>query len=314
MEGGLSTTRVTGGQFGPRVMVAFRYLALAGCGLTMALPLVWMLSTSLKAPDQIFVFPPRWMPESLSVANYAQAWNAVPFGRGFINSFVVSSAIAVGQLTTSSLAAFGFARMRFRFRDQLFMAYLATLMIPGVVTMIPVFILLRLLPEMMNAVFRTDVFAGTLTIAGVYGGTVMGVDSYFGLIAPGCFSAYGVFLLRQFFMTVPADLEDAAKIDGCSPMGVWRRIILPLSKPALATLVIFTFTGSWKSFMWPLIVTSSMEMRTLPVMLQSFQSQYYTEWTLLMAASVIALIPVIVVFLISQRYFVEGIHLGAIKG
>ncbi len=161
------------------------------------------------------------------------------------------------------------------------------MMIPGSVTMIPVFILCKMLHL---------------------------IDTYTVLILPGIFSAYGTFLLRQFFMSLPRDLDDAAKIDGASLFGIFWKVILPLSKPALATLTTFTFMGSWGSYMWPLIVTNSTELKTLPVGLASFQSLYSTNWTLLMAASVVAVVPVILVFLLSQRYFVEGIQMGAIKG
>lgn len=280
----------------------------------MVIPLAWMVSTSLKTPEQIFVFPPRWIPEPVSTRSYADVWTAVPFARGFVNSIVVAVAITLGQMATSSLAAYGFARLRFPLRDQLFLGYLATLMIPGAVTMIPVFVLLKLLPDALNSLFNTDLMAGEVYFLSYYAGKLVGVDSFFALIAPGCFSAYGTFLLRQFFMSVPKELEDAAKIDGCSRFDVYWSVLLPLSKPAMATLATFTFLGAWRNFMWPLIATSSMEMRTLPVMLQAFQSQFYTEWSMLMAASVIALVPVLAVFVLCQRYFVEGLRLGAIKG
>lgn len=289
------------------------WLILVVAALTMILPLVWMVSTALKPAGQLFVHPPQWWPDPPRPDNFAAVWHAVPFGRGFLNSLVVATAVSVGQTATSALAAFGFARMRFRYRDQIFLFYLGTLMVPGAVTMIPTFILMKSLPAVLNAAFNTDWFAGRIYCAGRYAGTVVGLDSYFALIAPGCFSAYGTFLLRQFFMGLPGELEDAGRIDGCSRWTLFQRIALPLSRPALATLVILSFLGSWKSFMWPLVATSSMEMRTVPVMLQAFQSQFYTEWSLLMAASVIALAPVVVVFVLGQRYFVEGLQLGAIK-
>jgi multiple sugar transport system permease protein len=186
-----------------------------------------------------------------------------------------------------SLTAYAFARLRFPGRDKLFFAYLGTMMIPGSVTMIPVFVIMKKLHW---------------------------INSYEALIIPGLFSAYGTFMLRQFFMGLPRELEEAAKIDGCSLFGIFWKIILPLSKPALATLTTLTFMGSWNNFMWPLVVTNSTEMKTLPIGLQSFQGMYNTEWTLLMAASIIVLLPVIVVFLANQRFFEEGIQLGAVKG
>ncbi len=265
----------------------FSYILLTLFGVSMVIPFLWMVSTSLKEPGDVFTYPPKWVPVPIIWENYPKAWNAVPFARGYMNSIFVAVTVTFGQVFTSSLAAYAFARLSFPGRDKLFLGYLGTMMIPGAVTMIPVFILLRKLGW---------------------------IDTYKALIIPSMFSAYGTFMLRQFFMSLPSDLEDAAKIDGCSLFGIYTRIILPLSKPALATLTIFTFMGSWMSFMWPLIVTNSMELKTLPVMLASFQGLYTTDWTLLMAGSIIVLSPIIVVFVLGQRYFVEGIRLGAIKG
>lgn len=263
------------------------YILLSLFGVSMIVPFLWMVSTSLKEPGDVFTYPPKWLPNPIIWENYPKAWNAVPFARGYINSVFVAVTVTFGQVFTSSLAAYAFARLSFPGRDKLFLGYLGTMMIPGAVTMIPVFILLRKLGW---------------------------IDTYKALIIPSMFSAYGTFMLRQFFMSLPTDLEDAAKIDGCSLFGIYTKIILPLSKPALATLTIFTFMGSWMSFMWPLIVTNSMELKTLPVMLASFQGLYTTDWTLLMAGSIIVLSPIVVVFILGQRYFVEGIKLGAIKG
>ena len=263
------------------------YILLSLFGISMIVPFLWMVSTSLKEPGDVFTYPPKWVPAPIIWENYPKAWNAVPFARGYMNSIFVAVTVTFGQVFTSSLAAYAFARLSFPGRDKLFLGYLGTMMIPGAVTMIPVFILLRKLGW---------------------------IDTYKALIIPSMFSAYGTFMLRQFFMSLPTDLEDAAKIDGCSLFGIYTKIILPLSKPALATLTIFTFMGSWMSFMWPLIVTNSMELKTLPVMLASFQGLYTTDWTLLMAGSIIILSPIIVVFILGQRYFVEGIKLGAIKG
>ncbi|MBN2189972.1 MAG: carbohydrate ABC transporter permease [Candidatus Aureabacteria bacterium] len=265
--------------------------------------------------------------------NYPKAWKALPFGRAYINSIIVALCVTFGQAFTSSMAAYAFARLHFPGRDKIFLLYLATMMIPGAVTMIPVFIIMKLAPDMLNLVsakigtFFYQLFGGSpdvqiltefwdskFEILGHYIGRPIGLDSYFALIVPGLCSAYGTFMLRQFFMSIPVDLEDAAKIDGCSLFGIYIRIILPLSKPALATLVTFTFMAVWRDFMWPLIVCSSDQMKTLPVLLASFQGVYNTQYTLLMAASLIVLMPVILVFLFNQRFFIEGIQLGAIKG
>ena len=243
---------------------------------------------------------------SIVWANYSRAWKAFPVDEGlfgllrdtdgflvwYINSLIVALSITFGQLLTCSLAAYAFARLKFPGRDKLFLGYLATMMVPGVVTMIPVFVLLKYLDAWTGVPWR---------------------DTYKALILPGMFSAYGTFMLRQFFMTIPTDLEDAAKIDGCGKLGVYRNVILPLSKPALATLATLVFIGSWNDFMWPLIVTDSTGMKTLPVGLASFQGQYNTDWTMLMAASLIVLAPMVIVFLFNQRYFVRGIVLSGLK-
>lgn len=253
----------------------------------MVLPFVWMVSTSLKDPGSVFTYPPRWIPNPIVWSNYLEVLRVVPFLRFFWNSIVVAVIVTLGQVLTSAMAAYAFSRLQFPGRDKLFFAYLATMMIPGSVTMIPVYVLLR--------------FLGW-------------IDTYKALIIPAMFSAYGTFMLRQFFMTLPKDLEDAAKIDGCSLFGIFWKIVLPLSKPALATLITFTFMGSWGSFMWPLLVTNRMELKTLPVGLETFSTIYATDWTLLMAGSVMAMLPVILIFLFNQRFFVEGIKLTGIKG
>ena len=205
----------------------------------------------------------------------------------YLNSVLVAVCVTVGQVFTSSLAAYAFARLRFPGRDRLFLGYLGTLMVPYVVTMIPVFVLLR----MMHL-----------------------VDTYAALILPAMFSAYGTFMLRQFFLTIPRELEDAARIDGCGKWGIYMNVILPLSKPALATLTTFVFLSNWNSFMWPLIVISSPEKRTLPIGLHAFMGANTTEWSLLMAASLMVMVPVLVVFMLGQRYFVKGIVLSGLKG
>ncbi|OGX35191.1 MAG: sugar ABC transporter permease [Omnitrophica WOR_2 bacterium RIFCSPLOWO2_02_FULL_50_19] len=267
------------------------YVVLIIGALSMIMPFLWMVTTSLKTLNAIFVQPKNWIqmfvPTMLVWQNYVDAWTKVPFGQFYLNSIIVGLAVTVGQVFTSSLAAYAFARLTFPGRDKLFFAYLATMMIPGSVTMIPVYVLMR--------VFRW-------------------VDTYQALIIPAIFSAYGTFMLRQFFMTLPKDLEDAAKIDGCGFFRIYMTIILPLSKPALATLTVFTFMGNWGSFMWPLLVTNTMTMRTLPIGLESFKTQYSTDWHLLMAGSVMVMLPIVIIFIFTQRYFVESIKLTGVKG
>jgi len=259
--------------------------------LTMVGPFLWMLTTSLKEPSQVFSFSKNWweewIPTSFVWQNYMKPWKVVPFARFYFNSIFVAIMVTLAQVGTSAMAAYPFARLTFPGRDKIFFGYLATMMVPGAVTMIPVFILLRYLGW---------------------------VDSYKALILPAAFTAYGTFMLRQFFLTLPKDLEDAAKIDGCSYLGIFWRIILPLSKPALATLTTFTFMGTWMNFMWPLIVLNTHEKFTLPVGLAYFQSLHHTDWTLLMAASMLMIIPILLVFIFNQRFFVEGIKLTGIKG
>jgi len=249
----------------------------------------------------------------LRLSNYPEAWTAYPFvtfGRAYLNSLAIALIVTLGQVITCALAAYAFARLEFPGRDLLFFGYLATMMIPGAVTMNATFVLLKNLPLYLNEILATDYFTRELIV----GGRVVGIDSYFALIVPRFFSAYGTFMLRQFFMTIPRDLEDAARMDGCGSFRILLHVVLPLSKPALATLAIFTFMWTWGDFMWPLFVTSFPELYTLPVLLQSFQGQYGTQFHLLMAASVTALAPLVVVFLFGQRYFIEGIQLGGVKG
>jgi len=269
----------------------FAYLFLTVGAITMVGPFMWMISTSLKNPGDVFSYSKAWwtdwIPTKFVWENYVKAWNVVPFARFYLNSIFVSFAITLGQVATSAMAAYSFARLRFPGRDRLFFAYLATMMVPGAVTMIPVFILLQKLGW---------------------------VDTFKAMILPSMFTAYGTFMLRQFFMTLPRDLEDAAKIDGCSYVGIFWRIILPLSKPALATLTTFTFMGSWMSFMWPLIVMNTHDKFTLPIGLAYFQSLHGTDWTLLMAGSLMMILPILLVFIFNQRFFVEGIKLAGIKG
>jgi multiple sugar transport system permease protein len=245
--------------------------------------------------------------------NYPKAWNAYPFlsfGRAYLNSLIVALLVTAGQVFTCALAAYAFARLEFPGRDVIFFAYLATMMVPGAVTMIPTFVLLKNMPDALNWFFSTEFFSRELVV----GGKLVGTDSYFALIAPRFFSAYGTFMLRQFFLGIPKELEDAARLDGCGSLGVLRHVVLPLSMPALATLGIFTFMWAWGDFFWPLVVTSSDSIKTLPLLLQTFQGQYGAQWNLLMAASVMGLLPMVVVFLLGQRHFIEGIKMGAVKG
>jgi multiple sugar transport system permease protein len=263
-----------------------RYLGLSIAAALSLLPFLWMISTSLRPLPAVIAapfalpLPPLWH-------NYPAVFQAIPFGRSYLNTVFVTLARTVGVLLTSSMAAYAFARLRFPGREALFAVYLGTMMIPSQVTMIPTFALMRLLG------WR---------------------DTYEALIIPYLTSAFGTFLLRQFFLTLPLSLEEAAVIDGCSPLGIFRHVVLPLGKPALATLAVFTFLGAWNDFMWPLIMTDSPDRFVLSVALSYLQQTSYTDWPRLMAGAVMALLPVLAVYVAAQRTFVEGIALTGIKG
>lgn len=264
----------------------YLYLLLIVVGVTMLAPFLWMISTSLKGRGAVFSSKIEWIPRPVLWRNYIEAWNSVPFGKFFINSITVSLFVTIGQLLTASLAAYSFARLQWKGRDKIFFAYLATMMIPGIVTLIPVYIIIK---------------------------NLQWIDTLKALIVPAMFTAYGTFMLRQFFLSIPKELEEAAVIDGCSKLRIYWTIILPLSKPALATLGTFTFMGTWNDFMWPLIVMKTLDKKTLPVGLAAFQGLYGTDWPLLMAASVIVLLPIIFLYIFNQRFFVKGIAMTGLK-
>ncbi len=224
---------------------------------------------------------------ALTLDNYFETFRVVPFGRYYFNSIFVTVTVTIGRVLISSLAAFAFARLRFRGRETIFLFYLATLMIPFPVTLIPNFLIVKSL--------------------GWY-------DTYLALIVPGLFSVFSVFLLRQYYRSLPLDLDEAARIDGASSLRIWWQVIVPLSGPVLATLAIFDFQGVWNDFLWPLVVTTSEEVRTLPVGLAAFVGQYSTAWNLLMAGAVIALLPVLLIYMLAQNWFVKGITLSGMGG
>jgi len=263
------------------------YAILVVSALFMIVPFLWMLSTSLKADQYVLTMPPQFFPRPLTLRSYTRLAELFPIGRMFFNSLFVAILTTLGQLLTSSMAAYAFARMRFRGSGALFLLYLATLMIPSQVTITPLFILMRHLGW---------------------------INTYQGLILPGVFSAFGTFLLRQFFLTIPRELEEAAFIDGASHWTVYRRIILPLGKPALATLGVFSFMGSWNAFLWPLFVVRDLELMTLPVGLATLHGRWLTQWNLVMAGTVITVLPMLAVYLLAQQYFVRGVVLSGIKG
>jgi len=263
------------------------YLAIYGGAVLVVFPFAWMLSTSLKAETDVFSRNLNLIPWHPVWSNYAEAWEIAPFGRYFLNTVLVACSVTLVSLFLNSLAAYAFARLRFIGRELLFMLLLATMMIPFQVTMIPTFLILKQF--------------GWL-------------DSYLGLTVPGFASAFGIFMMRQFMLSVPEDLLDAARIDGCTEYRIYRQIMLPLCKPALATLAVFTFMGAWNDFMLPLIVVKSGEMRTLTLAVAALSSGLYVmSFPLMMAAATFIIAPVIAVFLLAQRYFTRSIVLGGLK-
>jgi len=269
-----------------RVVVHALMIALS---IVMIVPFLVMLATSFMTLGQAYTFPPTFIPSPLHWQNYPEVLALRPFGHYFFNSAVVALCITAARLVSCSLAAYAFARLRFPFRDLVFYVYLSTLMIPDHVTLIPLFLIMHVLNW---------------------------VDTYQGLMVPFFVNAFGVFLLRQFFLSIPRELEEAAIIDGCGTFGVYWRIIIPLSAAGLASLGILTFVGAWNMFVWPLIVTNSDAMRTIVVGIGLFtgDSNRIANWPYIMAVSTIAVVPLLIVFLIGQRQFVQGITLSGLKG
>ncbi len=259
---------------------------LLGGGLIMVLPFLWMVTTSLK-PMKLAYGPPYLFPTHFVWRNYQVAWRSAPFARFYLNSFIMAVGITTAQLLFSSLAAYAFARLRFPGRNALFLLFLGTMMVPFHVTVLPQYLIVHWLGW---------------------------VDTYQALIVPRMVSAFGIFLMRQYYLTIPTDLDEAALMDGASRLGVWWRIILPLSQPALAALAIFSFLFAWNDFLWPLVATNDPQMRTIQLGLAMFQGRYGTQWTYLMAGTVTATIPAIAVFLLGQKRFIEGITLTGLKG
>jgi multiple sugar transport system permease protein len=270
------------------------HLVLVPATLLLIFPFGWLLITSLETPSEALHFPPVLTPHVLRFANYPDAWHSAPFGRFFINSSVVTATTVISNLVLCSLAGYAFARVRFLGRGLMFAAIMATLMVPFQVTMIPQFIIVKWL--------------GVHVLAGV------GINHLGALILPNAATAFGVFFLRQFFRTLPAEYEEAARVDGAGRLKVLRRIVLPLSAPALATLAALTFLDSWNNFLWPLIAVNSTSQMTLPLGLATFQGAHSTEWTLLMAGNVMSLLPMMVIFFVAQRYFVRSVAATGLTG
>ncbi len=263
------------------------YVVLALLAFLALLPFVWMVSSSLKLDKDVFRYPIEWIPSVRHWENYVLIWQRVPLTTYFKNTAFVAVSVTLMQILTSSFAAYAFAKLRFPGRDALFLCYIGTIAVPWQVYMLPQFIMMRGM--------------------GLY-------DTPWALIILQSFSAFGVFLMRQFYLGIPNELNEAARIDGLSEYGIWARIILPLATPAIATLTIFTFVNTWNDFMGPLIYLATDANKTIQVGLRRFIQQYTSDYHLIMAASLCSLVPVTIVFLFLQRYFIEGISTTGLKG
>ena len=263
------------------------YVVLLILTAAMLIPFAWMLSASLKLDKDVFIFPIQWIPKNPRWMNYVDIWTKIPLMTFVGNTIKITLVVTFLQLLTSSFAAYAFAKLKFKYKDTLFMAYIATIAVPWQVYMVPQFMMMR------N--FGLN-------------------DSHLAIIFLQAFSAFGVFMMRQFYQGIPDELCEAARIDGMSEYQIYSKIMLPLSKPALSTLTIFTFVNTWNDFLGPLIYLKTESKKTLQLGLKMFISQYSSEFGLIMAASVLSLIPVLIVFLSLQKYFVEGIAATGVKG
>jgi multiple sugar transport system permease protein len=275
---------------GERAFLVGAYLVLGLWALVSLFPLYWMLITAFKPPSAVMSLPPEWVPRTLTTYNFYEALVGYPVLRWTLNSSILAGVVMLFQLVFSTMAGYGFAKKNFKGRDVIFWVYVSSMMIPGFALLIPLYKLMANLGL---------------------------VNTYPGLIAPGLAAPFGAFLMRQFIQTLPSELMDAARIDGCSEPGVFWRIVLPLAKPGMAVLGIFVFMGQWNSLLWPLVITSSQDMRTLVVgftIAASSQSELHVNFGAMMAASTYMAVPMLVVFFAFQRYFLRGITIGAIKG
>lgn len=263
------------------------YVVLALLAAVMIVPFLWMLSSSLKLSKDVFSFPMQWIPESPRWENYKEIWTKIPLLRFILNTLKLSVIVTILQVLSSSFAAYAFSKLNFKGKNVLFLSYIATIAVPWQAYMVPQFIMMRS--------FGLN-------------------NTHLAIIFLQAFSAFGVFMMRQFYQGIPDELCEAARIDGLSEYGIWLRVMLPLSKPAISTLVIFTFVNTWNDFLGPMIYLTKTELKTIQIGLRMFISQYSSEYGLIMAASTVALIPVLIVFLSLQKYFVEGVATAGIKG
>jgi multiple sugar transport system permease protein len=265
--------------------VALHLVMLFGLGVTL-LPFWWMVMASFMPAGEASTFPPRFWPSAWSAEHYLQLWERLQIGRYFINSLILSSGVTLVSLLVNSLAGYAFAKFAFRGKQAIFGLLLSSLIIPGQVTMLPVFLLLK--------------HMGLL-------------NSYFGIIIPGAASIFGIFLIRQYLQGVPDSLIEAARIDGAGDLRIYWTIILPLAKPILVTLALFTFMGTWNDFLWPLIVLNRQEMYTLPVAIANLMGEHAPDPELMMAGAVVTILPILVLFLALQKYYIQGILMGGLK-
>lgn len=272
-----------------RVWRVALYAVLIAMSIVFLIPLFWLITTSLKTQGDVFAYPPIWIPDPLQWSNYAEAAERAPLGRWLINTATVTGLAVLGNVLTSSLVAFGFARLRFPGRGFLFILLLSTMMLPEVVLLVPQFILFRELGW---------------------------VDTLLPLIVPSFFGggAFNIFLVRQFYLTIPRDFDEAARLDGASNWQIWRQIVLPLSTPVLIAVAIFSFVSHWNDFMGPLIYLQSENLKTLALGLRAFISPVDASWNVSMAAAMFLLVPVLVVFFVGQRYFIRGVAMTGIAG
>ena len=272
----------------------FIHLSLISVSILCIFPFLWLLSTALKGSgENIFQYPPQFIPSEPTVENFKSAWQQIPFVTYYLNSFIVAFFTVILNLILSSLAAYPLARMEFKGKKIAFYAILATIMVPFQAIMLPVYLIVLKL----NMVDTVNNFMGFL-----------------GLIMPFAVNAFGIFLMRQAFMGIPRELEEAAFVDGCGVFQIWRTILMPMVKPTLATLAIFTFIGSWGEFLWPSIVLTNKAMYTLPVGVNDLQGMFSANWRIIAAGSLISIVPIIIFFVSLQKYFISGENEGAVKG
>jgi putative chitobiose transport system permease protein len=272
----------------PWWQIALMYGLLAGIAMVMLLPLLWLVSTAFKAPtENIFGFPPQFIPQSPTFSNFVKVWQTNPFGRYFFNSTLVASITVSLNLLFCSLAAYPLARLTFKGREVIFSLIVSTILIPFQIVMIPLYILI----------------------------VQLGLkNSYLGIVFPGIASAFGIFLMRQAFQSVPKELEEAARIDGCSELGIWWNIMIPAVRPALVTLAIFVFIGSWSDFLWPLLVLDQPDYYTLPLGVARLAGSFSLDWRLIAAGSVISIAPIVALFVFLQSYIVPTESGSGVKG